>query len=1195
MKRKLLKSTCQKIVLSCVFLLGMQLIVAQNNPTSIDFQGSTIEISNNLNSINLAEWPATSSIDGEIFGWMVFSNTPLQSSQDALKDNNVILKEYIGNSTYLFISNRTVNKSFLAQHGVTAITPLMPAMKMSADLKNLTIGDWATDGENISVQLQFMDLISREDASELLKINNISILESYAAGTSFQVSIPSDQLENVAQLNFVKYMEVIPAPSVKEDTDGRGLHRASNLDTQTATGRNYTGDGIGVLVRDDGIVGPHIDFQGRINNSGASGVGGTHGDGVAGILAGAGNLDPRNRGMAAGSTMYVSNYEASFIDTVTFNLISTGLVQITNSSYGNGCNAGYTSIAQTVDQQSITYPSVLHVFSAGNSGTSDCGYGVSGWGNITGGHKQGKNVIATANTSDDGILAASSSKGPATDGRIKPDITAHGQGHMSTNENNQYRAFGGTSGAAPGIAGVSAQLYEVYQDINGNLPDAGLIKGILLNTANDYGNVGPDFNYGWGMVNGLRAAQVIENGNYVSGSISQGVQRNLSLDIPSGVAQVKIMLYWKDPAASVGTTLSLVNDLDMTVTAPNGQVNNPYILNSTASSSLLNLPATTGIDRLNNMEQVVINSPIPGAYNINLTGFNVPQGPQQYYVIYDIIEDPIVLTYPIGGESFTPGTTEYIQWDAVNSSGDFSIQYSADNGASWNTIGTATATQRLFSWNVPNTVSGNSIIRVRNNGNSSTSPSTFSIANTPTNITVLQVCPTTMTITWDPVVGATSYDVYLLGVETMEVVGSSSSTSFTIPITNPSRDNWYAVRANGGNGWTGMRSVAQNHNTGLFNCSLNTDIAITSILNGADEFQSLCNPGPVMVTIQIANLGQLDQSNFDVMYQLNNNTPVIETFNGSLAAGTTIDYTFNTPLNITSSGPATLTVTNLITGDEQTNNDTIIYNFVAQNSSTSLDVTEDFEVSGVFPVGWVLENPDNDITWTEQTGVIGSNGASTTAAYVNNAAYTDRGEIDSFTTEFYDLNYNGTATLTFDLAKAQWSTAFNDELTVQISTDCGATFNDIYSKDGLTLATVPYISSSWSPTRAAEWRQETIDLSPYLGNHVQLKFVLLNDYSNSTFIDNISLNQTLSTDDSILEDSITLFPNPAKGFVQLKVSNPDVIGANIQIINSLGQQVGRAVLNNTITRIDTNAYSTGLYFVTISNGTLSTTKKLIIQ
>ena len=73
---------------------------------------------------------------------------------------------------------------------------------------------------------------------------------------------------------------------------------------------------------------------------------------------------------------------------------------------------------------------------------------------------------------------------------------------MSTNENNTYQSFGGTSGAAPNIVGIAATLYQAYQENNGGtLPEAALIKATMLNTANDLGNVGPDYKFGWGHVN----------------------------------------------------------------------------------------------------------------------------------------------------------------------------------------------------------------------------------------------------------------------------------------------------------------------------------------------------------------------------------------------------------------------------------------------------------------------------------------------------------------------------------------------------------------------------------------------------------------------------------------------------------------------------------------------------------------------
>ena len=261
-------------------------------------------------------------------------------------------------------------------------------------------------------------------------------------------------------------------------------------------------------------------------------------------MAGAGNLDPKMRGMASGSNLYVVNYQSNFLDSQTVSLITSGDVQITNSSYSNGCNGGYTSITQTVDNQTKDIPTLLHVFSAGNSNNNNCGYGAGNqWGNITGGHKQGKNVIATANVYFDGSLVGSSSRGPAHDGRIKPDIAANGQNQNSTNENNTYQSFGGTSGAAPGIAGISAQLYEVYSDANsGALPQSALIKAAMLNTANEAGNIGPDYKFGWGIVNGLRAGLLLEDERYLSDISTQGTSNNHTINIPAGTTQARFMV-----------------------------------------------------------------------------------------------------------------------------------------------------------------------------------------------------------------------------------------------------------------------------------------------------------------------------------------------------------------------------------------------------------------------------------------------------------------------------------------------------------------------------------------------------------------------------------------------------------------------------------------------------------------------------
>ena len=130
------------------------------------------------------------------------------------------------------------------------------------------------------------------------------------------------------------------------------------------------------------------------------------------------------RGMAPGSYMHIRQYNSSMSGTI--QLHQDSAVLIFSSSYSNGCNGGYTTTTALVDQEIYNNPNLMQTFSAGNSNFNDCGYGAGNqWGNITGGHKIGKNVIATANLDNEDVVASNSSRGPASDGRIKPDISAH--------------------------------------------------------------------------------------------------------------------------------------------------------------------------------------------------------------------------------------------------------------------------------------------------------------------------------------------------------------------------------------------------------------------------------------------------------------------------------------------------------------------------------------------------------------------------------------------------------------------------------------------------------------------------------------------------------------------------------------------------------------------------------------------------
>ena len=1191
-------SQVRMLILGIVLSIGVD-FYAQESQYDIKFQNETVALIENIETFQWSQLNEDLKINDGYYVWIQFYETPAQNVQNATKAQGIELIDYIGSRAYLAYIPSTISPAFLQSKEARAITEVQGNYKLSEDLRLGIIGDWAIRGDQILVTLQYHDRAQVDLVKQDLASKQITVEQEYKGHNIIDLSIPNNCLEALSNEPYVKYIEVIAAPAVKEDTPARVLHRSAGLDTQTGAGRNYTGEGIGVLVRDDGVVGPHIDFQGRIDNSQTAGTGQTHGDGVAGILAGAGNLNPNNRGMAAGSDVFVVNYVPNFLDGPTTSLINDGSVQITNSSYGDGCNGGYTTGTRTVDLQINDTPSLLHVFSCGNSNNNDCGYGAGNqWGNITGGHKQGKNVIATANVFFDGSLVGSSSHGPATDGRIKPDITANGQNQISTNENNQYLTFGGTSGASPGIAGISAQLYEAYAGLNGGeLPQSALIKATLLNTANEAGNIGPDFRFGWGIVNGLRAGKLIEDGRYLMDTATQGVTNTHSISVPDGTTQVRIMAYWADVAAPAGATTALVNDLDLVVTDPSSNVLLPWILDSTPNPTSLNLPATTGEDHLNNMEQVLINNPQAGNYNIEISGFDVPVGPQEYFIVYEIIQDQLTVTHPNDGESMIPGTSEVIHWDAVNTTDNFVVEYSVDGGATYTNITTVNATTDFFIWDVPADISGQAKVRVTSGDLSDESDGVFSIANQVTGLSIDQACPTEATFSWNALDGADSYALYILGEEFMEIAGTSTTNSITVPITGLENEMWFAITAsNTTEGWTSERTIASFYGGGLLECVLTNDLTVTQVLSDSSNFSGACGDADGIVSATIANNGITDQTDFIIFYQLSGETAVEEVFPGTLAAGEMIDYVFTNTLSIPENGNYTLEISTTAEDDEFINNDSLNIEFYVQTAAQATPFIEDFETVGFPASGWTIINPDEEDTW-EEINITGSQGINTITGFVNNFSYDGQGSEDFIDTTIFDLNLDGPI-LTFDLAKTQFSTNFSDGLRIEISIDCGTTYTTIYEKEGLDLSTLPnYVTFNWGPTSANDWRTEEIDLEAFQGESAMFRIVNISGFGNNTFVDNFNVDSVLAVEENEIL-GILLYPNPASN--EVTITMPNGFEGNMttfEIINNLGQVVRRyqSEASGTEIQMDISSLSQGMYFIAIENQNKRSLEKLIVR
>lgn len=840
-------------------------------------------------------------VSKHFFGVLHYADIPSEKELETLQHAGVVFDFVLPERAYL-VSFPLSAAAAIQQSSAGAFYALPAGSRLSQRMRHKDFPEWmwVEDGK---AELQLQIFRNNQWNSQLQRIQEVGfqVVEADKASGTAIVRGFLPKFDALMALPFVQFAMEADAPAEPENVIGRASHRVTAVQQAHPS---YDGRGVVVGLGDDGSIGPHIDYQGRIllNKAGASQ--GNHGDHVAGTIFGAGNKDPRGRGMAPGAEMIYYSYPDNLTD-VDQDYVQLG-VRITSSSYSNGCNAGYTTFTNNMDQDAIQHRSLLHVFSAGNNGTSNCGYGAgSGWGNITGGHKAGKNVIAVANLTNTDDIASSSSRGPASDGRIKPEVAAIGTDVYSTIENNQYAQFTGTSMACPGVSGVLSVMYSAYQQThNNNDPAGGLMKAVLMNSSDDLGNPGPDFIYGFGRVNARRAVEVIENDQWYNDTLTNGQSMSFGLTVPTGISEVKVMLYWVDPAASPTAQTALVNDLDLHMVTPDGTTVLPWVLDPTPTVASLNSNAVRAVDSLNNMEQITWSSPNPGTYTLTVDASNIPLGSQEFFLTYEFISDGIVIDYPSGGESFVPFQSEIIRWNAPQGNGNYTVEFTPDDGQNWFTLSsTVSANDRLYTWGgAPLMVTSEARIRITQGGQSTTS-NKFNIIPRPGNITVVTACPDSMLLTWNVVNGATHYDVLILGSRYMDSVITVDTNYAVIgsPII-PVNEHWISVRARRDSTIIGQRADAVFKPAGTINCNVQYDLSVVDILSpglGLQDCQS-----PLYPKLRIRNDGVQPAFNFTAWANYigplgSGNQSVLVT--DTLLPGQTMDVALNNPWTLNSS------------------------------------------------------------------------------------------------------------------------------------------------------------------------------------------------------------------------------------------------------------------------------------------------------
>jgi len=506
-------------------------------------------------------------------------------------------------------------------------------------------------------------------------------------------------------------------------------------------------------------------------------------------------------------------------------------------------------------------------------------------------------------------------------------------------------------------------------------------------------------------------------------------------------------------------------------------------------------------------------------------------------------------------------------------------------------------------WNVPNVITGEARVRVTRGSSVDESDTNFTIVERPQNLRVNGVCygASTFQIMWDSVPGATEYEVFLLGNKYMDSIGTTSNFQYDIMVPDLNTGYWFSVRALGSNGIRGLRQIAVEYNGGdscYLHCIYPDDAGVGSI-DSPGETLSLCGGiTEVLVTVTLENIGTVSQSNFSVSYQLGTDPVVIEIYTGTLPAGSTTSHTFSTPLGVPAQGTYVFKSWTELSSDNTPCNDTLTQIITVQPPSVVTPFMEDLEGAVFPPAQAYIVNPDNSVTWEEDSGIVGAAGGTTEATYVNNYYYYAIGEEDYFYTIPVDLSGSLAAELTFDVSYRQFSATYSDQMRVDISVDCGDTYSQIYYKDGPTLATGADYFSNWSPGNANDWRNELVDLTPHTGGEIILRFVNINGYGNNLYLDNINVISTSSVGTDELEESFTwaIYPNPVQG--QLTISLDQALSdvAGIQLVSLDGKVIlaDHLIAGNRSKVLTLEGAEPGLYLVLLEATNLSVVKRIVV-
>lgn len=572
------------------------------------------------------------------------------------------------------------------------------------------------------------------------------------------VATEENWLDTISQYRLVQFIDGSHKPIFEElKVPGHNLS-VNRINTSHADFPNISGKNITISLKENAFDGNDIDFKGRfVVNARSLKTMTAHANIMATLAGGAGNSSAVGRGVAYGSRLLSSGFNNLFPEPVAY--FDSLNITVQNHSYGTALENYYGPEAFAYDKLMEARPSTLLLFSAGNSGTQAASSGAYAnlptFANLTGNFKMAKNALVVGSVDSFGVSDVFSSRGPAYDGRLKPDLVSFSPD--------------GTSGATALVSGSAALVQQAIKEKQAvaQVPSA-LVKAILLNSADDAGALGIDFVTGFGNLNTRRALETVENQQFMEGKVTNANTWTTALTIPQNTAQLKLTLAWLDSSLMPTNGRALTQDIDVEIeNTQTGVIFRPWVLNpSPHLDSLKQLP-TRKRDTLNNVEQVTIDLPSSGNYTVRVMGTKLT-APQTFYIAYQLdTMHHFKWTFPKTTDNILANNTAVLRWETTLKAAKMVLKYKNTEGGTWTTIDSFSTNKPYQIWRVPDALETGQLL-MDMDGQTFVSD-TFFISK-KMDLTVAFNCADSVGLSWTKLPNVLDYQLFTLGENYLESI-----------------------------------------------------------------------------------------------------------------------------------------------------------------------------------------------------------------------------------------------------------------------------------------------------------------------------------------------------------------------------------------------------------------------------------------